>query len=152
MMRLNALLPPGQAAAIPLSPGRLSNERAGISRAKETRRSATAPDKSLPWRQHYRDALLPLVPGLGRAGAEGLWGLLKQMCFVVGIVETKKKERKICLVFKFPFEIRVQNSRYDRRDCSAPLNCKHIYASKTPSILENFNYIFKNQIIADAYC
>lgn len=71
-MRLNALLPPGQAAAIPLSPGRLSNERAGISRAKETRRSATAPDKSLPWRQHYRGALLPLVPGLGRAGAEGL--------------------------------------------------------------------------------
>lgn len=71
-----------------------------------------SPDKSVPWRQNYRDALLPLVPGLGRAGAEGLQGLLKQMCFVMGIVK-RKRERKICLVSKFQLEIRVQSSRYD---------------------------------------
>lgn len=103
---------PRAGSSIPTSLGRLSNERARICRAKETRRSVASPDKSVPWRQHYRDALLPLVPGLGRAGAEGLQGLLKQMCFVMGIVKTKR-ERKNCLVSKFQLEIHVQSSRYD---------------------------------------
>lgn len=102
---------PRAGSSIPPSLGRLSSERAGISRAKGTSRSVTAPDKSLPWRQHCGDALLALVPGLGRAGAEGLQGLLKQMCFVMGIVMTKR-ETKIHLVSKLQLEIRVQNSRY----------------------------------------
>lgn len=56
-------------------------------------------------------ALLPLVPVLGRAGAERMRGLLKQMCFytspnVVGMVK-RKGESKFCLALKSQLEIRV---------------------------------------------
>lgn len=37
----------------------------------------------------------------GRAGAEGLRGLLKHMCFVVGIVKTKKKRENFVWSLSF---------------------------------------------------
>lgn len=154
--KIKCYLPPRVGIWTPISPGRIGNESARISRAKETRRSVTSPWQISALETARHGCTAAPCPSIALA-----MELLKQMCIYCFPKHfgngKEKRESKFCHIFKFQLEIRVLRFYIWCHGvrCTAPLHPDQTHYSKTPSYFRKFQSYFKNVyylIIANAYC